>query len=209
MRGNKTGRRFPSFLERRRSRQGGESARDRAYTLELASLHLQLLVAMAAVDEQVAQVEVEEVLAFIDRTSMPAEDLEQLEQLARTSLASPPNLDQLTTQLHALARRPAIARLVALDLARVAAADSREDPRETRMLTTVCEALDVPAVEIRIDEPALSPDGTQGGGDDQERVIGAPAPRAASLAARHRARVAVRKALEASYREDADGHGTG
>jgi uncharacterized tellurite resistance protein B-like protein len=166
------------------------------YTYELAALHLQLLFAMAAVDDEVMQVEVEEVLAFIDRASMREEDVARLEQLARASLAVPPSLDDLTDQLGRLAKRPSIARLVADDLARVAAADACEDPRETRMLAAVCDVLGVPTVEIRVEhpEPKLSTGSAS---------RSAPTPRVPRLVTQHRARVAVRKALESSYREEA------
>lgn len=195
-RGNKI-RKSPGFLERRRARQGGDdSARARAYTFDLAALHLQLLVAMAGVDEEVRHVEVEAVLGFIDRASLGADDIKRLEELARSSLAAPPSLDALLGKLSKLARRPTIARLVVDDLARVAAADLREDPRETRMLELVCDTLKVSRVPIQIDEPGRA------------RAVGtapAPAPqRGPRIVSQHRARVAVRKALEASYRDDAD-----
>lgn len=151
---------------------------------------------MAAADDEVRQVEVEEVLGFIDKPSLGAEDLARLEELARASLQSPPSFDALLGQLSKVARKPAIARLVVDDLARVAAADSREDPRETRMLDSVCDALQLERVQIRIEQPDVS------------APIGASPQRSATSAqprivTQHRARTAVRKALEASYREDA------
>ena len=191
MRGSKTSRRYPGFLERRRARQGGDSPRSRAYTFELAALHVQLLVAMAAVDEQVVTSEVDEVLAVLDRTSLDAKQVARLEQLARASLAQPPQLDALMAQLQKIAGRHAVARMVVDDLARVAAADSREDPRETRMLDEVCDALRIDRIRIPI-EPASATGGASSG---RAPVRG---PR---LVARHRARTAVRRALEESYRD--------
>jgi uncharacterized tellurite resistance protein B-like protein len=196
MRGSKV-RSASNFLRRRRARQaGGRSSRAHAYTLELAALHLQLLVAMAAVDEEVRQVEVEEVLAFIDRPSLNEDDLAKLEQLARTALAAPPSFDALAAELSKFATRPATARLVVDDLARVAAADQREDPRETRMLDAVCDALSLERMSIRI-EPSMT-GATSGPG----RSDPAPEPRGPSIVAQRRARSAVRHALEASYRDE-------
>lgn len=195
MRGSKINR-APSLLSLRRRRQAKAEARSRAYTLELAILHVQLMAAMAAVDEQVRHSEVEEILAFIDRPSLSHDDLTQLEAAARAALASPPPLEPLLAQLHRLSSKPAVARQVAEDLARVAAADAREDHRETSLLGTICDALRVPRVPINIDSPSPLA-GT-----------GAHHPPARPSGARHvvvqmRARSAVRQALEASYREDA------
>ncbi len=195
MRGSKVTR-FSSFFERRRARQGEDGSRGRTYTLELAILHMQLLVAMAAVDEQVRHVEVEEVLAFIDRPSLRREDLERLELIAKSAIASPPSLEPLLAQLSKLASKPAVARLVVDDLAKVAAADSREDTRETELLGTVCDALGLERVPIRIDDP--SPIAGVGSSAPPARPSGAR-----HVVVQHRARSAVRKALEASYREDA------
>jgi hypothetical protein len=77
----------------------------------------------------------------------------------------------------------------------VAAADSREDPRETALLDTVCDALHLERVKIHIDDPQPS-----GGG-----AVAPPArpSGARHVVVQHRARSAVRKALEASYREEA------
>jgi uncharacterized tellurite resistance protein B-like protein len=184
------------FLSRRRARQaGGGSSRANAYTFDLAALHLRLLVAMAAIDEEVRQVEVEEVLAFVDRPSLREDDLAKLEQLARPTIASPPSFDALAGELLKFAARPATARLVVEDLARVAAADQREDPRETRMLDAVCDALSLDRIAIRI-EPSMT-GATSGPG----RSDPAPEPRGPGIVAQRRARSAVRHALEASYRE--------
>jgi tellurite resistance protein len=189
------------FLQRRRARQrDGGSARERAYTFDLAALHLRLLVAMAAVDEEVRHVEVEEVLGFIDRPSLGRDELARLEELARVSLAAPPQVESLLGELTRFARRPSIARAVVDDLARVAAADLREDPRETRMLESVCDALQLERVEIQLPE-APAPNAAPTTGATGPRTPAAGGPR---LVARHRARTAVRRALEASYREDAE-----
>ncbi len=189
---------YESFFERRRARvRRGDG--ERSYTFELAALHLELLVAMAAVDGDVHGMEVRSVLGFIDRASLAPEDLDRLEQLAQAALDRPPELSVLATQLSRFAGRPALARRIADDLALVAAADSRADPREETLLRFVCEALGVAVVQIRV------PDGA----DDDLRVSRLPqhaAPnrrqalaRAEAVASSMRVRSAVRSALEASY----------
>ena len=183
-------RKHPSFMDRRRARQGrGDSGR--SYTFELAALHLELLVAMAAVDEEVRSIEVEEILSFIDRTSLAHDDLERLSELARASIAAPPQLPALVEQLEAFARRPSLARLLVADLATVAAADARADPREVTLIAFVCEALRLDVVEIAVPEAPLPAPA------DASRRPAAPRP--ARLVANHRVRTAVRTALEASY----------
>jgi len=180
--------RYTTFFERRRARQARGDA-GRSYTFELAALHLQLLIAMAAVDDEIRSIEVDEILGFIDRTSLAHDDITRLSELARASIAAPPELRVLATQLEAFARRPALARLIVADLATVAAADSRADPREVTLLRFVCEALNLDTVPIVVPEPVSRAGGAR-----------APAaPRPARIVASHRVRTAVRTALEASY----------
>ncbi|MCW2923844.1 MAG: Tellurite resistance protein TerB [Thermoleophilia bacterium] len=178
-----------SFLARRRARQRSGGSR-RTYTYELAALHLQLLAAMAGIDDEVRSIEVEEVLAFIDRTNLAPEDIERLEGLARISVQTPPDLEFLGGQLAKLAGKPALATLLVTDLARVAAADSRADPREVALLEFVCAALDLEPVPIPIEAPAPAATAPR---------HEAPTPRPPRLVAQHRVRTAVRVALEASY----------
>lgn len=184
----------PSFLDRRRARQG-RGAASGSYTFELAALHLRLLVAMAAVDEEVRHVEVEEITAFIDRTTLPHADVERLETVTREALADPPRLESLLEGLEMLVRRPALAKVLVTDLARVAAADARADPREVVLLRYVCDALRVEHVSIDIPEPELPRHFARGT---------APTPlsqRQPRLINQHRVRTAVRTALDASYRD--------
>ena len=184
--------RYQSFIDRRRARQGG-SAATRAYTFELAALHLELLVAMAAADEQVHSIEIEEVLGFLDRARLGEEDEARLEQLARAAIASPPKLDRLIARIGGFAGKPGLATLLVADLARVAVADARADPREVALMAQVCSALDVDIVEIRIAEPEADE-------DSANRVIGEKRS-AQGVVAQHRVRTQVRRALEQTYAE--------
>ncbi len=183
----------PSFLERRRARQRGGDAK-RAYTFELAALHLELLVAMAAVDEEVRTIEVEEVLGFLDRARLGTDDQVKLDELARTAVAAPPDLNRLMGRLGKFAQKPALATLLVTDLSRVAAADARADPREVALLDHVCDALQVERVTIRIDAAPVG-DGAGAGGGTRPPA-GERQPR---LVAQHRVRSQVRRALEQTY----------
>jgi uncharacterized tellurite resistance protein B-like protein len=176
------------FLERRRARQRGGGTRG-GYTFALAALHVELLAAMADADGQLRSIEVEEVLAFIDRATLGRGELDRLEQCARMALRSPPSLDVLCDQLATMAGRPAIARQVVEDLARVAAADARTDPCEVELLARVCDTLQLPRIEL----PA----------DDELGVVDASRPRrlrelAPRVIAERRARNAVRRTLDVS-----------
>lgn len=157
---------------------------------------MRLLVAMAAVDEQVRHVEVEEVLSFIDRPSLVHADQERLEQLTKAAITNPPELAPLLEQLSIVASKPAVARLVVDDLVKVAASDSRTDPREVELLETVCEALRIELPAIPTHEPAPS------SSDSSPRPA---APRVPRLMNQQRVRTAVRRALEASYEERGPG----
>lgn len=192
MRSRKTGA-DTGFFGRRRMRQRAQSmSREHMYTFDLAALYLQLLVAMAAIDDDLRIAEEEEVLSFIDRASLGVNDVEKLEQLARSALRNPPRLDTLLERIASLAKRPAIARQICVDLARVAAADSREDPRETRLLQQVCDALGIEQIEIKIDNPRE---------DVGHTLVSQNKPSRRGGLNRARVQAAVRKALEASYRE--------
>ena len=76
--------RYTTFFERRRARQARGDA-GRSYTFELAALHLQLLIAMAAVDDEIRSIEVDEILGFIDRTSLAHDDITRLSTGARSA----------------------------------------------------------------------------------------------------------------------------
>lgn len=181
---------YPSFLDRRRARQRGGDTR-RAYTFELAALHLELLVAMAAVDEEVRSIEVETVLGFLDRTRLGTDDQAKLDELARTAVAAPPDLARLTARLERFSGKPALATLLVADLARVAASDARADLREIALLDHVCDALQLDRVTIHID---ATPSGGAGTGARPPA-----AERQPRLVAQHRVRSQVRRALEQTY----------
>lgn len=184
---------YPSFLERRRARRSGGASR--TYTYELAALHIELLVAMAAVDEQVRHIEIETALAFIDRASLPRDELALLEQRAKEAVASPPRLDRLLSGLEAFAGKRAQATMLVTDLARVAAADARADPREVKLLGAICDALGVEHVTIDITpEPSAI-----GSNQHRDRT-----PRPPRLVANQRVRNEVRAGLERRY-ADRDG----
>ncbi|MCW2959845.1 MAG: Tellurite resistance protein TerB [Thermoleophilia bacterium] len=130
-----------NFLARRRARQTAPSGSTYAY--ELAALHLQLMVGMAAADEELRSVEVETLASFIDRSTLRDAELERLEELLRMLVAAPPPLEQLLEQLMQSRHRPKVAAQLVADLASVAHADDFVDPREETLLRLVCGALGV------------------------------------------------------------------
>lgn len=189
--------RYESLFERRRARRERGDA-NRPYTFELAALHLELLIAMAAVDGDICAIEVDNVLGFIDRTSLVEDDRRRLEELASVGIQRPPRLDVLGRQLSSFAGRPALARRMAEDLAKVAAADKRADPREETLLRFVCDSLNVPHVPIRIIGEATDVGATRVP-NHASSTRSAAVARAEAIAASRRVRSAVRSALEASY----------
>jgi hypothetical protein len=176
------------LLGRRRSRQHAAGRRPGAYSYDLASLHIELLVAMAAVDGEIRSAEVDEVLGFIDRTSLDHDDIERLERHVRVVIAKPPELRDLNLHLSRFAGKSSLTRRIVNDLANVAAADAKADPRETRLLEFVCDALGVD--RIRIHAPL-------GYGSD-ERPEPARAVRSSRVASQLRAHMAVQRTLRAS-----------
>ena len=127
------------FLERRRTRQalGG------SYGYELAALHLQLLVAMAAADHELRPCEIDELAQFIDRSHLDENDTARLDQLLRMLMGAPPEVEQLLEQLAPLRAQRKLATALVGDLERVACSDSRIDEREEALLQVVCTALGV------------------------------------------------------------------
>lgn len=183
---------YPSFLERRRSRQDGRDGRKRTYTFELAALHLTLLIAMAAVDDEVRTVEVDEVLGFLDRSSLPPQDVDRLQILATHAVRNPPDLEPLLGQLDRFSGRGPLATMLVTDLARVAAADQRADQREVEMLHAVCDSLGVAR------EAIVVPDASAG---RESRPASRPVAR---LVDRSRVRAQVRRTLEQTYSRERD-----
>jgi tellurite resistance protein len=142
---------------------------------------------MCAVDEEVRQIELEEVLGFIDRTALPPEDLAELTDHARRSIAHPPATDAVLATVAQFADSAAIARVLVHDLVLVAAADQRADARETAMLAAVCDTLNLPHVEIPVPgEAELHP-----------ALVHSP-----ELRVTRRMRAQVRRALDESYAGD-------
>lgn len=180
------------LLSRRRGREGtsagGRGAR--GYRYELAVLHLELLVAMAAADGQLRSAEVDAVLGFIDRSALGPADAERLQRHARQVLQDPPDLDLLLSRLAPLARDRVLAAKLVRDLAQVATADAHTDPRECRALDAACDALGVTRQRL---ESAQE--------QETRAAVRAARDRAATLVSQRRTRAAVRDALEASYRQ--------
>jgi hypothetical protein len=166
-----------SIVSRRRDRQrSNRASTPRAFTYDLASLHLQALMCIAGVDACVTRAEFDEAVAFLDRASLPPADVERLRRLAPVFADSPPPMEALLEPLTAFAAHPARARALATDLARIVAVERRAHPRELLLMDEFCAALGVASSHAP-----------------------APAPRAViDLASQYRLRASVARALETS-----------
>lgn len=182
---------IPSFVERRRARQYGVTART-SWSFDLVQLRVQLLYAMAAADGRLVREEIEAIDRAIEQAPVPAASRERLRHIARRLEATPPELEPLLEPLSAFREDPALARALVTDLARVAAVDLHADPREQELLERVCAVVGVDPVRIPAPRPAAAP---------ERRVRRAPT--AVDRASQERIRDAVRRALETSYERDA------
>lgn len=114
-----------------------------AIPLEITTLRLHLMVAMAAADDQLHPDEIQTLDEFINQAKL--NDLERtfLNNQLTSLLAEPPNLEDLLRRLvYELANSPLAQRLVD-DLITVAKSDGSVDPREEGMLRLVCGALEI------------------------------------------------------------------
>jgi tellurite resistance protein len=114
------------------------------YDYELAALHLQMLVAMAAADNELRAVEVEELAHFVERVQLPEADRPRLEKLLRMLIDAPPELEPMLRQLMLYDEGPRVAELFVSDIARLAHADDYIDHREEALLRMVCGAFGLP-----------------------------------------------------------------
>lgn len=132
-----------SFLSRHRERQRARAISKGEYDYELAALHLQMLVAMAAADNQLRASEIEELATFVERVQLPDADRPRLQDLLNLLIDAPPKLDELLRQLVMCSEGPRVAELFVEDLARLAHADDYIDHREEALLRMVCGAFGI------------------------------------------------------------------
>ncbi|MCW2924124.1 MAG: Tellurite resistance protein TerB [Thermoleophilia bacterium] len=132
---------MPSFLQRLTGRPTSSGAAD-------AEVQLRVLVAMAAVDGRIEEVETDQIADFIDRAARSDREHRRLYALLDELLAAPPGIEALLVDLerHADARR--VGARLAHELAHVAWSDHTVDHREEFLLDLVCGVFGLPPVEL-------------------------------------------------------------
>lgn len=138
-----------SFVRRRR-RQASQRGMRSVMSLELAEAHVQALVAMAAADGPITSAEMDEVLAVADGFSLAAADRSTLHRWATQLLAAPPELEGVCDALSHVTIPPVRARVLAFDLARIAAVEGAGAPRELLLMERVCDVVGVSAVPLAL-----------------------------------------------------------
>lgn len=176
-----------SMVQRRRGRQRSTAIRG-GFTYELASLHLQALFSMAAVDGPITQHEYDAVLGFLDRASIAPDDNARLRALAPMFAQKPPHMEALLEPLAAFAAHPVRARTLLTDLARIAGIERRAHPRELLLMDEYAAAVGAPAVNLY----GMTLTAQVGEARDYDRT-------AVGLATQLRIRESVCRALETSY----------
>lgn len=112
------------------------------YELELAELHLRLLVAMAAADDTISDDEADQLRAFVER-SAPVHGRARLDALLGELLADTPDLQALLRDIVAQAHGTGLGEALVDDLALIAHADEDVDHREEALLRLVCGAFGI------------------------------------------------------------------
>jgi hypothetical protein len=116
--------------------------------LELAQLQLELLVAMAMVDDRVHVLETDHLYAFAEHAAdSPAAHqllLDRLEEL----LEEPPNVDVLLDELEQHAQHASFGHAIVGQLTQVANSDDVIDHREEFLLDLVCDVFGLPPVSL-------------------------------------------------------------
>jgi tellurite resistance protein len=115
----------------------------------VAVLRLQLLVAMAAVDDSVRLGEVEFLHEAIDGRGVDREHQQRLDQLLRLMLEAPPSIEDVVKRIGG--RRPSrvVAETLVRELVHLAHDDGEVHVLEEEMLRLVCGALGVKPISMR------------------------------------------------------------
>jgi len=133
-----------SFLGRIRARQRVKSIAAGDFGYDLAALHLRLLVAMAAADDQLRAVEVEELAKFVEVVQVTPEERVRLQELLRMLVDAPPDVHELLATLIALEEGAAVAEILVNEISSIARVDDYIDHREEALLRLVCGAFGLP-----------------------------------------------------------------
>lgn len=126
-----------------------QTAPDPEHDYYVAVLRLQLLVAMAAVDESVRMGEVEFLHAAIDGRGVDHEHQQRLDQLLRLMLEAPPSIEEVVMRIAGRRPRRLVAEALVKELVHLAHDDGEVHVLEEEMLRLVCGALDVAPISMR------------------------------------------------------------
>jgi hypothetical protein len=116
--------------------------------LELAQLQLELLVAMAIVDDRVHVLETDHLYAFVEHAAGTPADHQLLLGRLEELLEEPPNIDELLDELEQHAQHASFGRAIVGQLTQVADSDNVIDHREEFLLDLVCDVFGLPPVSL-------------------------------------------------------------
>ena len=128
---------------------GRQTTVDPEHAYNAAALRLQLLVAMAAIDERVQMSEVDVLADAVPGPPMSEEDQARLRGLLRLLLDAPPRIEDVVQRIARLAPKRAVAEQLAKELVHVAGADGTIDDREEELLRMVCAAMKIKPLTMR------------------------------------------------------------
>jgi hypothetical protein len=120
---------------------------DHAYNA--AALRLQLLVAMAAVDERVQMSEIDVLVESIPAGPLSELDQQRLRGLLRMLMEAPPRLEDIIEHIVVHSPRRAVSEQLAKELVYLASVDGHVDDREEELLRLVCGALRIRPLTMR------------------------------------------------------------
>lgn len=122
---------------------------DPRHAYNVAALRIQLLVAMAAVDDRMQMSEVELLADSVPGPPMTPEDQARLQRLLRVLLDAPPRLEDVIGRIAEHAPRRAVADQLARELVHLAGIDGTIDDREEELLRMICGAMKIEPLTMR------------------------------------------------------------
>ena len=132
-----------------RTRLARQTKPDPEHDYYIAVLRLQLLVAMAAIDDRVRMGEVEFLHEAIDGRGFDKEHQQRLDQLLRLMLEAPPSVEDVVRRIAGRRPRRVVAETLVRELVHLAHDDGEVHVLEEEMLRLVCGALGVKPISMR------------------------------------------------------------
>jgi hypothetical protein len=110
---------------------------------------MQLLVAMAAVDDRIQVSEIDVLAESIPGPPMSSDDQDRLQRLLRLLLEAPPRLEDVVRRIARYAPKRAVAEQLARELVHIAGSDGAIDDREEELLRMICGAMNIMPLSMR------------------------------------------------------------